>query len=167
MDLGLEIVLGVEEVREGEVLPPAPPAPTIKTVRRSHQLAARLLAQGTSVQLTAAHVGMAPGTLYRMLEHDPTFKELVAAHEQGFDADQDDLQRQFNLAAGDFLQRAHEMVFEENYPVTPDQLMEYAKVASDRGGNAPIGRSVSKSLTMTVGLADALDREKRMLGEKK
>jgi hypothetical protein len=161
-DLGLEIVLGVEDVQEGEVLPPAPPLPSVKTVRRSHQLAARMLAQGASVQLTAAHVGMHPGRLYTMLEHDTTFKELVAAHVSGFDHDEDDLQRQFNLASQDFLQLAHQKVFEEGEEISAIEAMEMAKIASDRGGNAPIGRSVSKSLSLHVGLAEAMDREKRL-----
>lgn len=161
-DLGLEIVLGVEEVQEGEVIPPAPAPSALKAIRRSHQLAARMLAGGASVQATAAHVGMHPGRLYAMLQNDPTFRELVAAHEAGFDADAEDLQRQAALAAADFLQYAHEKIFEHGEDISFAEAMEAFKVASDRGGNAPVSRSMTKSLNVNVGLGDALDRAKRL-----
>jgi hypothetical protein len=162
MDLDLEIVLGVEDLTEGEILPPAPPAPALKTVRRSHQLAARMLAQGTNVQVVAAHVGMAPSRLYVMMQNDPTFQELIAAHSAGFDADEEDLQRQSRLAAGDFLQHAYEKVFEHGEEISFDQAMEAYKIANDRGGNAPVSRSLSKSLNVNLGVGDALDRIKRL-----
>lgn len=161
MDLGLEIVLGVEELQDGEVLPAAPPAPTIKAVRRSHQLAARMLAQGTSVQVVAAHVGMHPSRLYVMREKDPTFRELIAAHEQGFDADEDDLQRQFGLASADLLQDFMEKVETGEVQLSAQEAIEAITKFSDRGGNAPVSRSMSKNLNVNVGLGDALDRAKR------
>lgn len=160
--LGLEIVLGVEDVKEGEVMPPAPPPAGVQTLRRSHQMAAQMLAQGSTVQATAATVGMHPGRLYTMLANDPSFKELVAAYSAGMDADALDLMRQSAMVAADLTQDFHQRWTDGEIELSPTEQLDAIKMFMDRGGNAPIGRSVGKNLNVHVGIAEAMDRMKRL-----
>jgi hypothetical protein len=159
MDLGLEIVERVEEVQEGEALPPAPLPPPAR-MRQSHHLAAQMLAQGMPVLAVAAHTGYAPGRLYAMLKNDPSFKELVAGYSDGVVQDRADLAAQSALVAADLVQDFHERWQDGEIELTAEQQLEAIKVFSDRGGNAPVSRAVSKSLNVHVGIAEAMDRLK-------
>lgn len=147
--LDLELAGVVREVAEGEAPPPARAA-TPATLRDSHHQVARLVARGLRDQDISHLTGYALSRL-STLKHCPAFQELVAAYRY----DQADVARELEAmylgVAGDAAQIVHERLLDSSDEVSTAQALEIFKVFADRGGMAPVSRSVNKNVNLNIG----------------
>lgn len=137
---------------------PVAVTPTVKRLRDSHHTLARLLAAGLSGEQASVQTGYSQSRI-SVLRNDPTFQNLVAFYRHSRDEARADLEARYLLIANDYAQHIHEAVLDEPEEIPIMQALEVFKAMADRGGMAPVARSINKSITMNIG--DRLDAARR------
>jgi hypothetical protein len=147
-DLGLEIIGEVTDLGPGES--PAPKPAQVLRIRDSHHRIAMLVAKGYAAEEVSAMTGTGLSRIYT-LARDPSFKELVRFY---LNADGDvhrDLMVKMEDIARDAFEELHTRLQEQPDTLTPEFVLDLAKVSADRAGFAPVQRTINKSLHMTIG----------------
>jgi hypothetical protein len=147
-DLGLEIIGEVTDLGPGES--PAPKPAQVLRIRDSHHRIAMLVAKGYAAEEVSAMTGTGLSRIYS-LARDPSFKELGRCY---LNADGDvhrDLMVKMEDIARDAFEELHTRLQEQPDTLSPEFVLDLAKVSADRAGFAPVQRTINKSLHMTIG----------------
>lgn len=164
MALDLDVVGEVTELTQVEVL--APPSHTVRAtgaLRESHHGVARLIAQGARDIDASRMSGYSPGRI-ATLRRDPAFQELVSFYKGEFDDTHMDLVTYAQEVARDTLQSLHEDIL-DGAPIKPEVKADIFKTVADRAGFAPVQRSISRSLNVSI--AERMDEYSRTPTAKK
>lgn len=157
MGLELEIIGAVREVQVEEAVPAARPT-LVKVLRDSHHAVARLCARGLR-QEEICHITGYTISRLSTLQRDPSFQELVARYRYEQADVQADLEARYLGIANDFAQHVHEKLLDDPEEVSLAQALEVFKTFADRGGMAPVTRSVNKNFNLNIG--ERLDAARR------
>lgn len=149
MGLDLELAGVVREIVEGEDVPCAAP-PQITKLRDSHHAVARLLARGLHEHQIASITGYAISRI-ASLKRDPLFATLIESYRIDQRDTQRDLEAMYLGYANDFGQRAHEILLDTPEEVSLETALHAFKTFADRGGMAPVSKSINKNITMNIG----------------
>lgn len=158
-ELDVEIVGEVRSLTAEETVVKVP-ALTLKSLRDSHQTAARLLARGLTPLQVSLQTGYSSAYLSN-LQRDPTFIELMEHYRRDADAEGAAFEERMLLVSRDYLQAIHEDLLEHPEEITTATKAEVFKLLADRAGFAPVTRSVNKNINLNVGAR--LDEARRRL----
>jgi hypothetical protein len=161
MALDLDIAGEVTVLTEAELLDP--PQHTVRataTLRESHHGVARLIAQGMRDLDVSRMTGYSPGRL-ATLRRDPAFTELVSFYKGEVDDAHMDLVDYAQVVARDALQSLHEDILDNPY-IRPEIKADIFKTVADRAGFAPVQRSISRSVNVSI--AERMDAVTRKRG---
>lgn len=161
--LGLETVGEIEELLEGEVIPPNQPV-TAQTLRASHHLVARLDAKGLAVVDIARQTGYSTQNVTR-LRGCPSYQDLVAHYRQDNDSIAEMVEMKFQLIAEDTAQIIHERILEKPETVGLEDAVNIFKTFADRAGFAPIQRTVNKNMNLNIGARLDAAKARKALAE--
>lgn len=147
--MGLDLELcGVVRAVTAEDRVPVGAAPAVTRLRDSHHLLARLLAHGLN-EIEASHITGYSLSRISALKRDPLFADLMQSyHYETRDAARD-LEALWLNVAVDYGQHIHEQLLDHPESVSIGTALEVFKTFADRGGMAPIARSVNKNLNVT------------------
>jgi hypothetical protein len=126
---------------------PAQSIAGLQKVREVHHQAARLLATGMKAVEVSAIVGLSQSRL-SLLQADPTFAELLAHYRNEEARSFADVQQRAVALGLDAMAELHERIVENAKEVPNSTLIEIMKSALDRGGHAPVKRSISVGATV-------------------
>ena len=156
MALDLELV---REVRADEA-PPKAGLPSIKRLRDSHHTLARLLARGLG-EAECSHITGYALSRISSLKRDAMFADLIQAYRADARDVQRDIEAMYLGIANDYAQHIHERLDHEEVPI--GTALDVFKAFADRGGFAPVSRSVNKNLNLNIGAR--LDAARTARGE--
>lgn len=142
--------------------PPAsvPVLPGLKRIRAVHHQAARLLATGMKQSLVALHTGVSESRL-SVLKSDPSFQELMAHYAEVDEEVFVDVRKTVAALGTSAAEALHERVLENPDDISTKDLTALLSAALDRGGFAPIQKTVAATLTLPP---DEVAELKRQLG---
>ena len=129
---------------------PAPPKPTIATLRYSHHRLAQLLANGTKPAIAARLCNYSPSRV-ESLRNDPAFQELLALYGDEQFEEWADFNRLASDLSVDFLGRLQQLLDEKPESFSPSTILEAVKVLADRTGHAPVTKSLSVNVNTDIG----------------
>lgn len=129
----------------------APSLTSLQTVRTTHHLAARSLAEGKSVTDTAIITGYSPNRIYQ-LQQDPTFQELLAYYKDQVREKWLNVQERLAALSLDMTEEAQRRLDEVPDSFTNEELRRWVETLADRSGNGP---SSSRNVTVRGGVAIA------------
>jgi len=156
MSLGLELVGTIREVGDEDFVPDAQ-SPTLKRLRSSHHMAARLLAEGKRPTDVALMVGYSLSRI-SILQRDPSFQELVAHYAARHTEVIEDFSQTAEALARDAMQEVHDRVLDDPEGINTITMLEIAKTAAAHAGLGPITRSLNVNVQRNWG--DQLDAAK-------
>lgn len=145
------------------------PRSHVRRISERHRNLARLLATGISNFEAALITGYTEGTVV-MLKSDPTFRQLLASYSEKRDAVFEQVYDKLSSIAGEALNIIRERIEEdeEREPgaapkISFNQLMEVAKLATDRTGHGPTS---TRQVNVNVGIADRLEAARKRVVQK-
>lgn len=119
------------------------------SLRHSHHMLARLLAEGRAQQECSLITGYSPSRISLLAGHDPAFKELVEYYKGQKEAQYLDVHARLAALGLSSIDELHERLELEPERWSKKELMDLAVITLDRAGHGP--QSVSKnSLAVTV-----------------
>lgn len=134
----------------------------IKVLRERHHALARCLAAGMRPAEASAITGYDPSRI-SILKSDPTFAALVEDY-RTMDANVSaDFVQRTQVLSLTVVNRLQEAVEDEETSMSPGTLLEIAKFAADRTGNAPVTKNLNVNVNAELG--NKLNAARRRLAE--
>lgn len=155
---------------------PKPPVaagtPPLKRIRAVHHQVARLLASGMKQSEVSLHTGFCASRL-SILKNDPSFNELVSHYQTVEEEVFVDTRKRVAALGVSVAEVLHDRVLESPDDMSTKELTNLLSAALDRGGFAPVQRSITTTTNMTpediAAIKDALGnaprRERLIEGE--
>lgn len=163
--LRLETVGEIEELLEGEVIPPQPPQVSLtQSLRASHHLVARLDAKGVPAHDIARQTGYTANRI-GTLRACPSYRDLVHHYRQDNDTVAEAIEAKFQLIAEDAAQVIHERILDKPQDMSLDEAVNVFKTFADRAGFAPVQRTVNKNMNLNIGARLDAARARKITAE--
>lgn len=156
MGLGLELVGSIREVGDADIAPEAQ-TPTLRRLRSSHHMAARLLAEGKRPTDVALMVGYSLSRV-SILQRDPAFNELVSHYAARHTEVLEDFSQTAEALARDAFQEVHDRVLDDPEAINTVTMLEIGRTAAAHAGLGPVTRSLNVNVQRNWG--DQLDAAK-------
>jgi hypothetical protein len=136
--------------------------PQIKVIRERHHALARCLAAGMKPAEASVITGYDPSRI-SILKADPTFAALIEDYKSMNDGVTADFVQRTQTLSLTVVNRLQEAVEDEENLLSPGTLLEIAKFAADRTGNAPVMKNLNVNVNAELG--SKLNAARRRLAE--
>lgn len=143
--------ISLRELFPKDLAEPKPPGgstlPALKRIRAVHHQAARLLATGMAPGQVSLTTGLCPSRI-SILQRDPSFSELVAHYRELDEEIFLDVRGQVAALGTTAAQVLHDRLLESPEDVSTKDLTQLLSTALDRGGYAPVQKTISTTTNL-------------------
>lgn len=130
-----------------ERAPVAAGTPPLQRIRAAHHYAARLLATGMKAAEVSVHTGFCQSRL-SILAKDPSFNELIAHYREVEEEVFVDARKRVAALGVTAAEALHDRLLDRPDDISTKDLTNLLATALDRGGYAPVQKSISVSSNM-------------------